>query len=121
MMITIYKDYYERTIKRVKSSFGKRMKYMRQSTVEPVFGSLINFFAMKKVNTRGIDLAHKSMLMSAIAYNLKKYMKYSPRIINQMAGSVKASCNRLSDGVLMPYWLLLDDLLFTTIKLEFVR
>jgi len=121
MMITIYKDYYERTIKRVKSSFGKRMKYMRQSTVEPVFGSLINFFAMKKVNTRGIDLAHKSMLMSAIAYNLKKYMKYSPRIINQMAGSVKASCNRLSDGVLMPYWLLFDDLLFTTIKLEFVR
>jgi hypothetical protein len=37
---------------------------------------------MRKIYTRGIDLAHKSMLMSAIAYNLKKYMKYAPRIIN---------------------------------------
>ena len=82
LLITIYKDYYERTIKRVNSSFGRRMKYLRQSTVEPVFGSLINYFGMRKVNTRGIDLAHKSMLLSAIAYNLKKYMKYSPRIIN---------------------------------------
>ena len=106
-MITIYKDYYREQYSAL-SSFGKRMKYMRQSTVEPVFGSLINFFAMNKVNTRGIDLAHKGMLMAAIAYNLKKYMKYSPRIINQMAGSVKASCNRLSDGILMPFWLLLD-------------
>ena len=43
-------------IKRVNSSFGKRMKYLRQSTVEPVFGSLINYYAMRKVNTRGIDL-----------------------------------------------------------------
>ncbi|HMA64356.1 MAG TPA: transposase, partial [Chitinispirillaceae bacterium] len=75
--ITIYKDYYERTIKRVNSSFGRRMKYLRQSTVEPVFGSLINYFGMRKIYTRGIDLAHKSMLMSAIAYNLKKYMKYA--------------------------------------------
>jgi transposase len=82
LRVTIYKDYYERTIKRVNSSFGKRMKYLRQSTVEPVFGSLINYFGMRKVNTHGIDLAHKSMLMSAIAYNLKKYMKYCPRIIN---------------------------------------
>src|SRR5512133_154386 len=82
LLITIYKDYYERTIKRVNSSFGRRMKYLRQSTVEPVFGSLINYFGMRKINTRGIDLAHRSMLMSAIAYNLKKYMKYAPRIIN---------------------------------------
>jgi len=78
------------TIKRVKSSFGKRMKYLRQGTVEPVFGSLINFYAMNKVSTRGIDSAHKSMLIAAIAYNLKKYMKYSPKIVNLMAGSVKA-------------------------------
>jgi transposase len=82
LLITIYKDYYERAIKRVNSSFGQRMKYLRQSTVEPVFGSLINYYGMRKVNTRGIDLAHKSMLMSAIAYNLRKYMKYSPRTIN---------------------------------------
>ncbi len=107
LMITIYKDYYERTIKRVNSSFGKRMKYLRQSTVEPVFGTLINYNGMRKVNTRGIDLAHKSMLMSAIAYNLKKYMKYYPRIINLKVESVSNSiemfnnflCFKFSDKI----------------------
>jgi transposase len=96
LRVTIYKDYYERTIKRVNSSFGRRMKYLRQSTVEPVFGSLINYFGMRKVNTRGIDLAHKSMLMSAIAYNLKKYMKYSPRIINLKVESVQKTLEKLN-------------------------
>jgi transposase len=89
LRVTIYKDYYERTIKRMNSSFGRRMKYLRQSTVEPVFGTLINFNGMRKVNTHGIDLAHKAMLMSAVAYNLKKYMKYSPRIINLKAEALR--------------------------------
>jgi transposase len=94
MKITIYKDYYERTIKRVKSSFGRRMKNLRQSTVEPVFGSLINFYGMSRISTRGIDLAHKSMIMAAIAYNIKKYMKYQSRITNLMMDSVKISFNK---------------------------
>jgi len=97
LRITVYKDYYERAIQRMKSSFGRRMKYLRQSTVEPVFGSLINFYAMNKVSTLGIDSAHKSMLMTAITYNLKKYMKYGPRIVNLMAGSVHTSANLLCE------------------------
>jgi hypothetical protein len=72
------------------------MKYLRQSTVEPVFGSLINYYGMRKVNTMGIDLAHKSMLMSAIAYNLKKYMKYCPRIINLKVESVQKTLEKLN-------------------------
>ena len=52
------------------------MKKLRQSTVEPVLGTLINFLAMKRVNTRSIKLANKCMLMAAIAYNLKKMMKF---------------------------------------------
>jgi transposase len=117
LRVTIYKDYYERAIKRVKCSFGRRMKYLRQSTVEPVLGSLINYYAMSSVNTRGIELAHKCMLMAAIAYNLKKYMKYSPRIINLMVGSVKTSCNRLSDGFLNAFLAIISCLMFTKIKL----
>ena len=74
------------------------MKHLRQSTVEPVLGSLINYYAMSSVNTRGIELAHKCMLMAAIAYNLKKYMKYSPRIINLMAGSINTSVSQLCEG-----------------------
>ena len=53
------------------------MKTKRSSTVEPVFGILTQFMGMRKVNTRGIDLANKKMLMAATAYNLKKLMKYS--------------------------------------------
>jgi hypothetical protein len=35
--------------------------------------------AMRKVNTRGISNANKGMLMAAMAYNLKKYLKFSKK------------------------------------------
>jgi hypothetical protein len=31
---------------------------------------------MKRVNTRGIKLANKHVLMATLTYNLKKYMKF---------------------------------------------
>jgi hypothetical protein len=40
------------------------------------FGTLINYRGMRKINTRGIESANKAMLMAAIAYNLKKWMKH---------------------------------------------
>ena len=55
------------------------MKSKRQSTVEPVFGSLTQFMGMRKVNTIGIKQANKVMLMSATAYNLKKLLKYTQK------------------------------------------
>jgi Transposase DDE domain len=53
------------------------MRKLRQTTVEPVPGTLINFFGLKRMNTRGVRLASKCMIMVAIAYNLKKLLKYS--------------------------------------------
>lgn len=73
---TADKPYYDKMHERLKSSYAKKMKKLRQSTVEPVLGTLINFLAMKRVNTRGIKLANKCMMMAAIAYNLKKMMKF---------------------------------------------
>ncbi len=73
---TADKPYYDKMHERLKSSYARRMKKLRQSTVEPVLGTLINFLAMKRVNTRGIQLANKCMMMAAIAYNLKKMMKF---------------------------------------------
>jgi transposase len=73
---TIDKPYYDKMHERLKTAYAKKMKKLRQSTVEPVLGTLINFLAMKRVNTRGIKLANKCMLMAAIAYNLKKMMKF---------------------------------------------
>jgi len=55
--------------------YATRMSHLRSSTVEPVLGTLINFLNMKRVNTRGIDLANKHVLMAALTYNLKKYLK----------------------------------------------
>jgi hypothetical protein len=74
--ITYYVDEYERAIARIKSDYGQRMKKRRQSTVEPVFGILTQFMGLRKINTRGIEKANKVMLMSAMAYNLKKYLKF---------------------------------------------
>jgi len=73
--ITAYRAEYERNNARLKRN--KRHKSLRMSTVEPVFGTLINFLGMAKVYTRGIAQANKCMLMAATCYNLKKLLKYS--------------------------------------------
>lgn len=74
--ITYYKEEYERNIKRIKSPKGRLLKAKRSSTVEPVFGTLTQFRGLRKINTIGIKQANKVMHLSAIAYNLKKYLKF---------------------------------------------
>ena len=71
------KVYYDKMHQRLKTPYAKKMKKLRQSTVEPVLGTLINFLGMKRINTRGLHLANKCMLMAAVAYNLKKMMRYN--------------------------------------------
>lgn len=75
--ITAYKEEYDRALIRAKSRKGQYYKTLRHSTVEPVFGSLINYTGMRKINTRGIESANKVMLMAAMAYNLKKLLKHN--------------------------------------------
>jgi transposase len=88
---TFDKPYYDKMHKRLKTSYAKKMKKLRQSTVEPVLGTLINFLAMKRVNTRGIGLANKCMLMAAMAYNLKKMMKFKSTKILAKAMAINVS------------------------------
>jgi hypothetical protein len=64
------------------------MKGKRQSTVEPVFGTLTQFRGLRKINTLGIKQANKVMHMSAIAYNLKKYLKFITRTVKSDAKAV---------------------------------
>lgn len=52
--VTYFKEEYERNIKRVNSKQGKFMKAKRQSTVEPVLGTLTQFLGLRKINTIGI-------------------------------------------------------------------
>lgn len=76
---TNYENEYQRAYKRQHSGRGRRMKSLRQSTVEPVFGSLTQHYGLSKIPMLGISGAHKTMLMSAVAFNIKKYMKFLNR------------------------------------------
>ena len=84
--VTYYRAEYQRNIARVESPQGRYMKGKRQSTVEPVFGTLTQFMGLRKVNTIGLKQANKCMQLSAIAYNLKKYLKFTQKRAKSAAG-----------------------------------
>ena len=73
---SIHKPLYDAMHEKLKSKYAKTIMRKRSSTVEPVLGSLINFTNMKRINTRGIKQANKHILMAALTYNLKKYLKF---------------------------------------------
>lgn len=73
------KPLYDKMHLKMQTEYAKRIMRKRSSTVEPVLGTLINFLNMKRVNTRGIKQAHKHVLMAALTYNLKKYLKFVSR------------------------------------------
>ena len=64
------------------------MKGKRQSTVEPVFGTLTQFMGLRKITTLGLAQASKVMHLSAIAYNLKKYLKFEQKRAKSGAGQL---------------------------------
>ena len=81
---TAYDPEYRRALERQQSPRGKRMKRLRQSTVEPVFGSLIHYYGLRKMGVRGKAGAHKVMVLAATAFNLKKYLKFKPvKVVSQ--------------------------------------
>lgn len=88
---TVDKPYYDRMHERLQSAYAKRMKKIRSSTVEPVLGTLVNFLAMRRVNTRGLKAANKCMLVAAVAYNLKKLLKFTAPKTMAMVKKLKAA------------------------------
>ncbi|WP_138477055.1 transposase [Dyadobacter bucti] len=86
IFMTAYEDHYHRAYERQLSRRGKRMKQVRQSTVEPVFGSLVHHYGLSKINVLGKAAAHKVMLMAATCFNLKKYLKtFKRKLANSAA------------------------------------
>ncbi len=82
---TLDKSYYNQMHEKMQTRYAKKLIKIRKSTVEPVLGTLINFMNMKRVNSRGIQQASKHVLMAALCYNLKKYMKFVQRKTNTIA------------------------------------
>jgi transposase len=74
---TIDKPLYDQMHARLQTPYARKMKKLRQSTVEPVLGTLINFMGLRRIWTRGIKNANKFMLGAATAYNLKKWLNYN--------------------------------------------
>ncbi len=79
---TIDKPYYDQMHQKMQTAKARRMLKLRQSTVEPVLGTLINFVAMRRIWTRGIQSANKFVLGAAIAYNLKKWLNFKNKKAN---------------------------------------
>jgi transposase len=95
---TVDKNYYDKAYKLIHTRAGKQKMRQRTSTVEPVWGTLLCFRRLKKVYTKGNDLANKQVLMAAAAYNLKKLMGYNR--IKSAANAIKNLVTDLKKNVL---------------------
>jgi transposase len=101
--MTYFHPHYGRAYLRQLSSKGQYMKKLRQSTVEPVLGTLLNFLGMRRVNVRGQKGAHQLMLMAAIAFNLKKYLHFIPKMTMGIAKAASSPIQHFYYVVSMPW------------------
>lgn len=92
---TIDKPYYDSMHERMQTRKAKRLMKLRQSTVEPVIGTLVNYLGIKRVNSKGLNQANKCLTMAAIAYNLKKMLKHRPRLIKSSLKNLKNQLDTL--------------------------
>jgi hypothetical protein len=85
-------------------SYSKRISKIRSKTVEPVLGTLINFLNMRKINSRGMEQANKHVLMAALTYNLKKYLKFECRTVLRATVTMKIDLFKLKNIVIRSFW-----------------
>lgn len=86
---TIDKPYYDIMHLRMQTRKAKILMKLRQSTVEPVIGTLVNYLGIKRVNAKGLKQANKCLTMAAVAYNLKKMLNYRPKFIKSNLKTLK--------------------------------
>lgn len=96
---TVDKPYYDLMHVRMQTAKGRRMRKIRQSTVEPVIGTLVNYTGMRKISSRGIEQANKCMLMAAVAYNLKKMMQWISKKLNTAVKEIKITTEKCFDSL----------------------
>jgi transposase len=106
-----YKWLLDEAKQRATSAKGQSMKRRRSATVEPVWGTLINFTGMKRINARGLSAANKCLILAATCYNLKKWMKHIVRgsnaKLNALSKEGAQGLNKFLNAVLnsiQPYY-----------------
>ena len=98
---SINKELYDQMYQRMSTTEARKMSRLRSSTVEPVLGTLINFAGMRQVNTKGIKLANKCMIMAAVAYNLKKIIKGTvKRVRDRVSKATNTACTNQNNSLL---------------------
>ena len=99
------KHLYDQMHQRLQTRYAKKMKKLRQATVEPVLGTLINFMGIRRIWTRGRKQANKFMLAAATAYNLKKWLNYQSLSRKIVANTMKVAMERCCTLILSHYTL----------------
>ena len=99
---TAYAAHYRRALTRQQRRQGQRMRRLRQRTIEPVFGTILQHYVLRRVNTRGRSSAHKTMLLTAIAFTLKKLLKHQPQ---RQASLAVALPKPPVEQWILPFWL----------------
>ena len=107
---SIDKAHYDKAYRLLNTRQGRRKMRLRARTVEPVWGTLLHFRRLKKVYTKGNDLANKQVLMAAAAYNLKKLMGF--KTIKSAANAIKIAVVDLKTNILERILLFLGCVLF---------
>ena len=51
----------------------------RKQLTRTVFGNLLHYYGLRRLNVRGHAGSHKTKLITAVAYNLRKLLKYRPK------------------------------------------
>ena len=107
---SVDKAHYDKAYRLLNTSDGKRKMRLRGRTVEPVWGTLLHFRRLKKVYTKGNDLANKQVLMAAAAYNLKKLIGFNN--IKSATSAIKSTVADLKTNILERILLFFDCVLF---------
>jgi transposase len=94
---TVDKPYYDRMSIRMETKKAKKLMKIRQSTVEPVIGTLVGYLGIRKVYSRGLDQANKCLTMAAVAYNIKKLLNYKPRPVINKQLQTKSKLKKAND------------------------
>ena len=99
---TVYAAHYRRALTRQQSRQGQRMRRLRQRTIESVFGRLLQHYGLRRVNTRGRSSDHKTMRLTATAFNLKKLLKHQLKQVLRLAVALPRP---LGEQRILPFWL----------------
>jgi transposase len=109
---SIDKAHYDKAYKLLAGKEGKRKIKLRSATVEPVWGTLLHFRGLKKVYTKGNDLASKQVLVAAAAYNLKKLLNL--KTIKSTENALKITVSNLKTSVFNKITIFFEFVLFAS-------